>query len=119
MKKLELKYLAGYLPYGLIMRYTGTGRPFRGTQKNEVLTLKNIELLMFSNQRKPILKPLKDLTNDQLHIFSVDFRVAFKNNAKFTLGNYMTLYESEWLYEHHFDIHGLIENNLAIDINTL
>ena len=25
----------------------------------------------------------------------------------------------EWLYQHHFDIHGLIENDLAIDINTL
>lgn len=26
---------------------------------------------------------------------------------------------NEWLYQHHFDTHGLIEQGLAIDINTL
>lgn len=29
------------------------------------------------------------------------------------------LYLFQWLYEHHFDVHNLIKQNLAIDINTL
>jgi len=43
----------------------------------------------------------------------------FKSKRKIDIKNYLTLNDSEWLFENHFDIYGLIENNLAIDKNTI
>ena len=132
MKKLELKHLAPYLPYGLVMRYTKDGRPFRGTKKNEVLTIQNIELLMFSQFRLPILRPLSDLTKEIeidgkrfVPIEKICKTVYQQNKVLFSINNLIEgvtgiyYYQVEKLFEWHFDIFGLIEKNLAIDINTL
>src|SRR6478735_6118164 len=123
--KLELKHLAGYLPYGLkgISTEENLGieivKGYSIYGKNDTICLAtnvdDIDLELF----KPILRPLSDLTKEDLHIFSVDFRIAIKSGDKFYVEHYITLSEAEWLYENHFDIYGLIKNNLAIDINTL
>lgn len=48
------------------------------------------------------------------------FMVMFCNHGiSATNDNNMTFEAYEWLYENHFDIHGLIEQGLAIDVNTL
>ena len=65
MKKLELKHLAPYLPYELKMRFTGEPqKQFRGTKVEEILTIENYKMLTFSHLRKPILRPLSDLTKE-------------------------------------------------------
>ena len=87
-----------------------------------------------TNEIKPILHPLSDLTKEIEH-----------NGEKFVptekLDHILTIYDNsvilelrdykridlikypldiiQKLYEWHFDIHNLIENGLAIDINTL
>jgi len=112
--KLELKHLAPYLPYNV---YVGDGRtPFKLTEHNFTNVFKYLTTIY--------LHPLSDLT-----------KVIEVNGEKFvpsTLGlnlpldnliseeilklKYTTVQK---LLEWHFDIHGLIENGLAIDINTL
>lgn len=141
MEKLELKHLAGYLPYGLKMKYTGNGKPFRGTQDIETLTISNIELLMFSINRKPILRPLSDLTKEievnREKFVPIDFlnkrclgltkyQLKEIQGDQYLLATYTENYNclnentaKDFLFEWYFDIYGLIEKGLAIDINTL
>ena len=133
--KLELKYLAGYLPYGL--KFYVFDKPSfekkylemhpNGNSRVEI-TIENIKEKIFKNGYKPILRPLSDLTNfcedlgfvpieelDDLESdvcsYSLDYYINHTNRLPF--------YRVQKLLEWNFDIHNLIENNLAIDINTL
>lgn len=54
-----------HLYLGQIMRYTGNGKPFRGTRIDEPLTVENYHLMLFSNDRKLVLRPLSVLTEDE------------------------------------------------------
>ena len=139
MKKLELKHLAPYLPYGLKLQ---TGVIYR----NSIITLRGNTLdNCFAESSlvvKPILKPLSDLDK---YISKLDFRA--ENDVQFTyydgLPNQLTITATyklmgevytdfivnrnsfknvdywivEKLFEHHFDVFGLIDKELAIDIN--
>lgn len=133
IEKLELRHLAGYLPYkvecdkGLIVgciledAIWIEGRP------------RSIE---FIGDISPFLRPLSDLTKeiehngerfvpkDSLHIEDFDY---FDENA-----HSICLIEGfgfdlellpfglvQKLYEWNFDIHGLIKAGLAVDINTV
>lgn len=60
----ELKTYA-HLYIGQIMRYVGNGKPFRGTKIDEPLTVENYNLMLFSNDRKLVLRPLSELTEDE------------------------------------------------------
>jgi len=157
--KLELKHLAGYLPYGLKVRYI---------ERNEthILDFSNLNsICSYQIHLKPILRPLSDLIkeiklngekfvpiieicklsetvnelvriNAKSNICGFDFtneiqeilRFCYHFNTKhFQLTNeesynqcILNQYEMfQKLLEWHFDIHGLIEKGLAIDINTL
>ena len=118
--KLELKHLAGYLPYGLKMYDQKT----TGIRELKGFTSK----WKASSDLKPILRPLSDLTKfcevlgfvpierlDDLESdvcsYSLDYYINHTKRLPF--------YRVQKLLEWHFDIHNLIENNLAIDINTL
>lgn len=97
---------------------------------------------------KPILRPLSDLTKEidlneneyWIPIESIfhDWRKSLKLELSFTdgalnelwleypdaKGDYvqessMTLKDWNTLFQHHFDVFGLIEKGLAIDINTI
>lgn len=172
MEKLELKHLAPYLPYGLKIN----------TAENEMYLIdfknKKIESLFRGHliniyewdEFKPILRPLSDLTSNNLidmfniaykfvfdrtdenltnfHMygwdeddfgctvkdgqfiygFSVDFehqkdfRFSCRNIDTDVPNNFMMIDKLqlfEYLFKNHFDVFGLIEENLAIDINTL
>lgn len=117
MEKIE--YLAGYLPFKLKMQYIGQGRPFRGTKKVEELNIQNIELLMFSNHRKPILYPLSDYEKfDEILDEMSDFEIQMiEDNPNLTKRLSYDVIEA--MFRNHIDIYGLIESGLAIDINTL
>ena len=115
--KLELKHLAPYLPYGLkiLSKY-----------KNDVegivylMGIENIETIITHDSRKPILRPLSDLTIE----FKDDFRFTERAITihKYGLNHWLKGLRFdivEFLFENHFDVFGLIEKGLAIDINTL
>ena len=168
--KLELKHLAPYLPYKVLV---GDGRtPFELTEHNFTNVFKyltTIYLHPLSDLTKEIevngekLVPMVELAkilnlkgeifdNDDCLSFGWDenygddmqgycigwnskgkfFGVGYSEDVfgidfeKYDNGNDKMLYELPFTYdcfqkllEWHFDIFGLIENGLAIDINTL
>lgn len=129
MEKLELKHIVGYFPYGLKM-----------ISQNDFVSPLIRELRVDGFQfmidtRKPILRPLSDLKKIASEI-DLEFREDLNNDNYKYLGivNYshafsldgkqvgvlaMPYFFIEKLLENHFDIHGLIEKGLAIDINTI
>jgi energy-converting hydrogenase A subunit M len=133
--KLELKHLAPYLPYGLDCYFTRNVKEENRIQKLiSVLNIKEnpcANLIHPLHQVKPILRPLSDL----ISLINIDFEdekfkpidVIIRKGGchsavalhvkigKGTLGfKYFDL-----LLQWHFDVFGLIEKRLAIDINTI
>lgn len=125
--KLELKHLAGYLPYGLKIYacYNEYVLELEEDCNSEGISVRET----IENKHKPILRPLSDLTKhcDDLGFVPMDKLaeiaevVCLQYSIEFfeTSTKYLPNWIIEKLLEWHFDIHGLIENNLAIDINTL
>lgn len=133
MKKFELHHLVGYLPYGVKGKVTDLEENETWYDEIEtvcfrdnILTFKDAVDVYLDEPNetvfKPILRPLSDLIKeievngekitpiDRLNCTSLYqdtdgcLNIGFKDTQK--------------LFEWHFDIYGLIENNLAIDINT-
>ncbi len=118
--KLELKHLAPYLPYGLKNQ-----RNFYKPKKIEGIVGNKVyfgESTLFINQIKPILRPLSDLVKSEWKskIFKLQ-EIQEVVALLFTKCNYTetSVWEYEFLLKNHFDVFGLIEKGLAIDINTL
>lgn len=121
--KLELKHLSPYLPYGLTIRnimdksiieMSVESEIFKYEQKTSLNGMANIMVVINSNVLKPLLKPLSDLMLPN-HILGIGFRTM---NYELTAPAF-TLKQYEYLIENHFDVFGLIEQGLAIDINTI
>ncbi len=136
--KLELKHLAAYLPYGLKVLHTKknmiliiSGIYFE-TNKDEYFKyrLLNWEHIVLSNEAKPILRPLSDLTKE------IEVNGGFVPKERLDQSCLTLFYPTEklteihgimsapyiiiiHLLEWHFDVFGLIKAGLAIDINTI
>jgi len=109
MKELKLEHLCGYLPYGLKIRY-------QSDNSTRELLLLDTSREDYSHIFKPILRPLSDFNNSDAD----DEIYAIKGHyISLTLNEPLQLLydEVQVLLKHHFDIHGLIEAGLAIDIN--
>lgn len=138
MGKLELKHLAGYLPYGLEAKYqlTDIVNSERSETRSKLMTAENVDFVL--KYCMPILRPLSDLTKEIEHNgekfvpiekFGTKYSSYESSIYKHTLNECCSDLESfnlldririiDKLLEWHFDIHGLLENNLAIDKNTL
>lgn len=132
---LKIEHLAPYLPYRLQV-YDDYTKDIKWLFGATLSLLNSVQLYDISvekihNRRleeiKPILRPLSDLTKEIEH-----------NGKKFVPLQYLSIniywYNLEqWKSDHklmnveeynnllswHFDVFGLIEKNLAIDINTL
>tara|TARA_R110000765_G_scaffold311691_1_gene404878 strand:- start:12 stop:446 length:435 start_codon:yes stop_codon:yes gene_type:complete len=144
MKTIELQHLAPYLPYKLnyfidfedgdVAVYEMIGM---FTDSGEIY-LDGYETNLDSQNCKPILRPLSDLTEKVLKdikkMMLVDFEYIDKDGIQsihFPTGNisitsihYEIVEECplgfyNYLLKHHFDVFGLIEKGLAIDKNTL
>jgi hypothetical protein len=144
--KLELKHITPYLPYGLKFVFTKEYYyPYPAMQKEgftftfdliespKVIYVNNIykkwiDMILEQDYFKPILKPLSDLRDNKdfirkfggdnpnnLRMCNLDIDDLINNGLEFE--TYYGYYE--WLIENHFDVFGLIEKNLAIDVNTL
>jgi hypothetical protein len=120
--KLELKHLSSYLPYGVnvfINDCKADGvKPIH--KLHMYIGIGSINHVLNSKRYQLILRPISDLTKKEINTFSVSTRMALRgvyNEEK--LFSRISYYELHWLVEKHFDIYGLIEAGLAIDINTL
>ena len=126
--ELELKHLAPYLPYKLFIWYEIGDRENVQELSLDGLTTEEVCILVGENGErewvnyddiKPILRPLSDLTKEieplRKNYFtytSEGFMFKGKNEC------YTRLSDLDFLFKNHFDVFGLIEKGLAIDINT-
>ena len=144
--KLELKYLAPYLPYKLKVQT-------EHIEGNRIYTLEGLSAKYdrvdldddygwsYIGGIKPILRPLSDLTKE-INLHDNFFAIPIENMTGYKLegnisdapttvqhlykcskGEIEAKFLDYWvivqLLEWHFDIFNLIKNNLAIDINTI
>lgn len=143
MKKLELKHLVPYLPYGLKVETLDCNIDYVGKRYDRLIGFHQWDkkeiywsCLLEAGSRpdlksvKPILRPLSDLKNkdldywiefgtliDEMHIdYLVD---ALINNTFYSKNIHDAFNIYNALFKMHFDVFGLIEQGLAIDINTL
>jgi hypothetical protein len=124
--KLELKHLAPYLPYDLQCRVWKPPH-IHNNKIVKLVGLINKDCGCFTQNNyyydefKPILRPLSDLTEDvviEIGIIGIDvdnvLNAVIHNDM-----SYMEYSVHTILVKNHFDVFGLIEKGLAIDINTL
>lgn len=128
--ELELKHLAPYLPYNLECKVCGDYnndcesdglKTFKivGIVDDEIITQKEGYISNIENEIEdifPILRPLSDLTEKYVSSQLIENYNSCSNRDIKKCLDYDSL---TYLLSLHFDIFGLIENNLAIDINTL
>ena len=130
MEKLELKHLSPYLPYGLQIANKSLKGNIINTYTMQVENYGNQGLLNAINgvNQIPILRPLSDFDKIENELdLSTDFEssyyyignhVVFINTSDKTyLSDILTV--NEWMFKNHFDVFGLIDAGLAIDINTV
>ena len=128
--KIELKHLAPYLPYGLKCINIGNKvvRELVHELGHDSEIKRKIGLTMIlgtSHINKPILRPLSDFVKDEfheqlgeIHLLHDETIIAWSVfDGESLLSNKMDYSFYEWLFKNHFDVFGLIEKGLAIDIN--
>jgi len=120
--KLELKHLAPYLPYGLKIANIGTNiiREFTYELQtpSDIKRKVSIQLLLSTNHiNKPILRPLSDLM-EEIEGKEALIYIIGSNTISQGVKN-LPYYKIVILLKNHYDIFGLIEKGLAIDINTI
>lgn len=125
--ELELNHLALYLPYKLMMRFMHPKVEYQkvGVLNNIYNCDDDVKLsINYSDDEhiwmfKPMLRPLSDLSKvEYLEIF-VQSDIDNILNAYQADNSLQTIefYLVQKLASLHFDIFGLIENDLALDIN--
>lgn len=143
MEKLELKHLAPYLPYGLKVLCdksdfntifemdTYSNMKGSGIEKRDIYSV-------MSNNYKPILRKLSDITkeievNDERFVPAdiifpkKECKSEYERNILIGVLEFENVIKHsctyfgivQKLFEWHFDVFGLIEKGLAIDINTI
>ena len=134
MKTLKIEHVAPYLPYDL--RAIITYRPEKGTLLIEKLSKRRVWLSnggsvhlwqeQYIDKIKPVLRPLSLLSKEIEHNgetfvpceqFSYDIECMLREGDIDTGCQPYSV--TQKLIEWHFDVFGLIEQNLSIDINTL
>lgn len=132
--KLELKHLAPYLPYRLkyyhlILKCTEIVIGFEEYQNNDrgegqTVRFKGYCADLDDPSFKPILRPLSDLTDRINPVQHYTYLDGLNHNSiekiqDLIMKGILYLEDYNYLIEHHFDIFGLIDKGLAVDINTL
>ena len=140
MKKLELRHLAGYLPYGLRLR-TIIKPAFRNRDNIVEFTTWNLNDISLPltkrysmKECKPILRPLSDLTKEIEHngrnfipireIYRLQEWDWDESDDETILEIYsdedlIPFSHAQKLFEWHFDVYSLIDHNLAIPITKI
>lgn len=125
--KLELKHIAGYLPYGLKLTWpSSTIELWCGNVQKVIDRREDSD----SSRGVPILRPLSDLhklenKEDLLGLSEMDLHLMEDNVTHKEVGSVNTLVSGicfekvQYLLSKHYDIYDLIGKGLAVDINTL
>ena len=129
--KLELKDLAHYLPYNLMIQGQTNGEIAEMsciTETSVNITSRNFQYGMWADlfDIKPILRPLSNFRDKIIRDIKIELDCSINQVTELfclidgsirlqdiTLGLYTVLCKN------HVDFNNLIENNLAIDINTI
>lgn len=120
--KLELKHLSGYLSHGLKMQLLGF--PFEKTFGIHVRTLEldcghDFHFYLKENKVRPILHPLSDYEKfDEIVLEMSNYYMSMIDENP-DMVKRLPYDVIELMFKNHIDIHGLIKEGLAIDINTL
>ena len=128
--KLELKHLSPYLPHNLDTTYLlsdviklVTDHP-KDETRNKRLTDDNVSFVL--SYCKPILRPLSDLKkkideNEEVTFHDwIGSEYGIDSDGLIPYDTDILPYGVvQYLFEWHFDVLGLIDKGLAIDINTL
>ena len=129
--ELELKHLAPYLPYGLKVAINVFKEDYENYEEmkltsdynscnsvNDVISGVTLHGCLI----KPILRPLSDL-GKEIEFNGITDKIPLLdksvNLAKQGLSELLPYNVFQTLLKFHFDVFGLIEKGLAIDINTL
>lgn len=135
METLQLEHIVHYLPYRLQCRtfqHPEVPLELKGLTKYEGVFSLYSEFKSPYDRFKPILRPLSDLIKDEFTSqilinwgddLSKKHEMKFLNEIidemKFSDYNNLRYDFIKFLCKNHFDVFGLIEKGLAIDINTL
>lgn len=130
--RLELKHLAPYLPYGLKIWWeqpeehkSSIFKLSEKSEEREMSVVTMIAMVQGNEHYKPILRPLTDLTKEELNnlhplIDDGQFKSLVNISIKYTescLSDYLDIYN--YLLSHHFDVFGLIDKGLAIPMSEI
>lgn len=132
METLQLKHLAPYLPYQVKITFYDGRVHWNIMSPNHLQEINNSDVRKF----KLILRPLSDLTKEidstriggESDVTYMDVVEAFDSSGCHI--NYSDLHKINHIHEYsfgviqqliewHFDVFGLIEKGLAIDMNTI
>ena len=122
-RKLKLEELAPYLPYGLKIRDIAYPSTF-------LMKTGNIQISLIDNEYyKPILRLLSDFekieeivdefSEHDLEQFKISFLLFGKKGWCLNKFDFINYSQMKLMFKYHIDIFGLIEQNLAIDIDTI
>ena len=133
--ELQLKHIAPYLPYKLGIADVDerhNDAEFYAVMKLEsdhglCNSIKDVlkEKTLWGSRIKPILRPLSELNTDEIfsdsafcsEIIIQDLESIWMSYDSPCMADFVNGYHQ--LLENNFDVFGLIEKGLAIDINTL
>lgn len=129
IEKLKEEHILPYIPYGvkygfLEVNYETLESEFkiRGEASTRG-TIHNLNNWIEIESAKIVLRPLSDLINDDgdFYIYELDEGTEhfFRYVDDFDLLSVIPYDQMTILLKHHFDVFGLIDSGLAVDINTL
>jgi hypothetical protein len=133
MEKLELKYLAPYLPYGLKIMYNGRIVEIDAIGSDYVLTDESFQYNVSFQYVRPVLRPMSDLVKNisvnGVKITPIEsmflpcgerkILTSWAKENKCWLGTQISYLIYENLFELHFDVFGLIDKGLAISYSDV
>lgn len=113
--RLEMKHLLPYLPYGL--------KAMVGNIEKDVLMHQNYSnnyqiwfMILLGDAQvvaKPLLRPLDELTKEEIGAIGYSNLELLKSNIQF--GFHLRYKDVEYLVSKHFDVFGLIDKGLAVE----
>lgn len=134
--ELEVKHLAPYLPYSLKLQYVVREKVEKNGIMTSIVHNKNethptkVSIDWYNEEHiwmfKPILRPLSDLHSEFIigdiypfNSLSKRSRMDLEENNGNPLIMKYAYEDIQILLEYHYDIFGLINKELAVDINSI
>lgn len=128
---MELKHLAPYLPYNLYVQGNNTKDLYLVQSMREgAYYFKGYRYWADDFDYKPVLRPLTDLQDkdkdywiefcESVGLMNADNLIhSIVNKTFYAIQVHTAFLVYEVLFKMHFDVFGLIEEGLAININTI